>query len=143
MPNPLILQAYKDWLAACTLLEDSLDRYLPYKADKSYSAKELEFYDSLSFRFIKSLETAFYFFRSLERDLSSETKDFLRDRLLLIEKTGIVVDAEQWLIARDLRNKIAHSYDPDELEKMFPQIQATSLMIIQSCKRAKIFIKAK
>jgi len=141
MPNPLIQQAYSDWSAACLLLEDSLSRYLPYLATKTYSSKELEFYDSLSFRFIKSFETALYFFRSLENDLSSTPKDFLRDRLLFIEKTGIVEDTEQWFDARDLRNKIAHSYDPDELEKIFPLIQSSSLMILKSCKRAEIFLK--
>ena len=56
MPNPLVLQAYKDWKSACLLLEDSLNHYVPFQAKKSYSPKELEFYDSLSFRFIKSLQ---------------------------------------------------------------------------------------
>jgi hypothetical protein len=90
MPSSLTLQAYDDWKSSCELLVDSLSRYQPYDQNKKYTPRELEFYDSLSFRYAKAIETAFYFFRSWELELKGSASEFLRDQLLKMEKYGIV-----------------------------------------------------
>ncbi len=141
MPNSLTLHAYNDWKSSCDLLSDSLQRYKPYIATRQYTPLELEFYDSLSFRYTKSLETAFYFFRTLESELTGHQSEFLRDQLLKMEKLGIVGSTDAWMDARKLRNKITHSYDPDELEEIFTHLIIYANQIIDSLNQAKLHIK--
>lgn len=141
MQSPLILQAYNDWKSSCELLKDSLGRYKPYDRHKKYTSQELEFYDSLSFRYTKSIETAFYFFRALESNLTGQASEFLRDQLLKMEKVGIVSNVDEWMGARNLRNKITHSYDPDELEKIFASLIVYARKIIESLQQAQEQLK--
>lgn len=141
MPNPLTLHAYHDWEASCELLNDSLSRYIPYSAKKKYTSQELEFYDSLSFRYTKAIETAFYFFRAFEVELTGVGSQFQRDQLLKMEKVGIVKTVDEWMDAKQLRNKITHTYDPDELEIIFVQVINHSRAIIEAAQRAKTCLK--
>ena len=142
MPNALTLQAYKDWKASCDLLASSLSRYKPYDRLKTYSAEDLVFYDSLSFRYTKAIETGFYFFRAIELEMTKNTSQFVRDQLLKMEKLEIVTDTEQWINARKLRNRITHSYDPDELEIIFRDLTFHAHKILEDCRRAQEHIQA-
>jgi len=141
MPSALTLRAYKDWNSSCELLADSLSLYQPYDRNKQYSSRELEFYDSLSFRYAKAIETAFYFFRAWELDLKGNPSEFLRDQLLKMEKYGIVKSTDDWMDARQLRNKITHSYDPDELEKIFISLVVYAREIIEGSIRAQKYLQ--
>ena len=78
MPNSLTRQAFEDWRSAGDLLKDSLSRYAPYDRLKKYTPQQMEFYDSLSFRYTKALEAAFYFFRSIELELNGKSSEFAR-----------------------------------------------------------------
>ena len=140
MPNALTLQAYNDWKAACGLLADSLKRYQPYDHHKKYTSQELEFYDSLSFRYTKAMETAFYFFRTWEIELNGKSSEFLRDQLLKMEKSGLLNSTDEWMQARQLRNKITHSYDPQELEKIFANLIVYAQEIINAASRAEALL---
>lgn len=122
MPSSSIQRSFNDWQASCDLLKDSLGRYVPYTCLKKYTSQELEFYDSLSFRYTKALETAFYFFRSLELELNGKSGEFLRDQLLEMEKLNIIDSTDEWMQARQLRNKITHAYEPEELEEIFKNV---------------------
>ncbi len=137
MPSALTQQAYKDWQSSCELLTDSLSRYQPYDHNTKYTPREMEFYDSLSFRYTKAIETAFYFFRAWELELKGNPSQFLRDQLLKMEKHGIINGTEGWMEARQLRNKITHSYDPDELEKIFANLVVYAREIIEASARAQ------
>ena len=141
MPSPLILRAYSDWKSSCALLSDSLSRYKPYDRTKKYTPLELEFYDSFSFRYTKSIETAFYFFRALELELPGQSSEFIRDQLLKMEKLGIVGSTDEWMEARKLRNKITHSYDPDELELIFASLIVHARDIVKSLQHAQGHLK--
>ena len=141
MPNPLTLRAHNDWKSSCELLNDSLRRYKPYDRYKKYTAAELEFYDSLSFRYTKAIETAFYFFRALESEMAGQPSEFLRDQLLKMEKLGIVGSTDAWMDARRLRNKITHSYDPDELEAIFADLILYAHQIVESLQHAQQHLK--
>ena len=140
MPDPLTQQAFEDWQAAGRLLEDSLSRYVSYDRSKKYTPWEMEFYDSLSFRYTKTLEAAFYFFRSLEQELTGKPSEFFRDQLLKMEKAGLVSSTEDWMEARKLRNRMAHSYQPEELEKIYVQLVVSARMILDALAKAKKFV---
>ncbi len=137
MPSPLTLNAYNDWKSSCHLLSESLSHYKPYDCKVKYTEQQLEFYDSLSFRFTKAIETAFYFFRALELELTGSSSQYLRDQLLKMEKLEIVDNIDQWMGARKLRNKITHSYDPDELEKIYASLVPYAREIVEACDRAQ------
>ena len=52
----LIFQEIKDLKRAIMLLQFSVKKFKPYKTWKIYTPDELEYYDSLSFRFEKGVE---------------------------------------------------------------------------------------
>ena len=56
MQKDLILQEYEDLERAIMLLQSSIKKFKPYKTRKIYTPDELEYYDSLSFRFEKGVE---------------------------------------------------------------------------------------
>ena len=136
MPDPLTQQAFEDWRSAGCLLEDSLGRYTPYDRHKKYTPQEMEFYDSLSFRYTKALEAAFYSFKSIELELTGKSSEFLRDQLLKMEKINIITSTDEWMEARKLRNKMAHSYQPEELEKIYAQVIVFSRMLLDALAKA-------
>ncbi len=51
MQKDLISQEFEDLKRAIMLLQASVKKFKPYKTKKIYTPNELEYYDSLSFRF--------------------------------------------------------------------------------------------
>lgn len=122
MQNDLICKEYEDLKKTVSLLKASVKKYKPYRADNIYTPDELEYYDSLSFRFEKSVELTLNFFKGLEIFLYSKISDTLRDRLLNMQKLNLIDDIDFWMEARLLRNKIAHSYLPEQLKDIYNEI---------------------
>lgn len=131
MQKDLILQEFKDLKMAVTLLQASIKKFKPYKVRKIYTPDELEYYDSLSFRFEKSVELMLNFFKGLEIFVYANTSDTLRDRLLLMQKITIINSIDFWFEARILRNKITHTYITEQLRDLYNEI----------CKKSKIIFE--
>ena len=74
MRKEFILKNFKDLQRAISLLDGSVKKYKPYNPRIAYTAKQMEYYDALSFRFEKTVEVSLYFFRTMESYLYS--KDF-------------------------------------------------------------------
>lgn len=125
MRKEFVLKSFEDLLKSKRLLEFSINAYVPYEPQKTYEIEELEKYDAMSFRFEKFVETAMSFFTSLELYLFGEKSETLRNRLLRLQRSGYIQDMELWLSARLLRNKIAHSYLPEELSELFESVVKT------------------
>jgi len=119
-----IQQTFDDLKKEIGLLRQSVLKYQnkPFKVGKIYTSDELEIYDALSFRFMKTIDLALSFFRSLERYVDAKESETLRDRLLFIQKLRIVDDINFWFEARELRGKIAHTYLPRELKDIYEEI---------------------
>lgn len=132
MQNQLILKEFNDLKKAVFLLKASIKKFKPYKPKKVYTPDELEYYDSLSFRFEKSVELVLNFFKALELFTHAKLNDTLRDRLLLMRKLRIVDDIDFWIEARLLRNKIAHTYMPDEFKDIYNDIFKKSKIIFET-----------
>ena len=141
MRKDLLLQQFKDIEKAINLLKASIDKFIVYDTNKTYSPDELEYYDSLSFRFEKSVELTINFFRSLELFFSSKQSDTLRDRLLEMQKMEIVREIDFWMEARLLRNKIAHAYLSDEIKRIYQAIHDNSNEVIETVVRIKIYLE--
>lgn len=140
MQSHLILKQFKDLEKIVFLLKNSTKKYKPYKINKIYTPDNMEYYDSLSFRFEKSVELFFNFFKGLEIFLYFQSSDTLRDRLLQMQKLDVIDDINFWSEARLLRNKITHSYLPDELKDLYKEIFDRSKKIFEYLEKIKIFL---
>ncbi len=104
------------------LVEDSLKKIKPYNNEKIYSSDELEPYDALSDRFIRSIEISIKFFRSYEIYLYGEISQTLRDLLNKMASQNLVSSVQKWMEMRDVRNRIVHDYLPDEIKDIYDSI---------------------
>lgn len=140
MQKELILQEFEDLKKAVMLLKASIKKFRPYKAGKIYTPDELEYYDSLSFRFEKGVELALSFFRGLEIFAHAKTSDTLRDRLLNMQKLNIIGDIDFWLEARTLRNEIAHAYITKRLKDLYYEVYKRSRVIFETIDRIEKYL---
>lgn len=140
MQKKLILKDFEELKRALTLLQSSTKKYVPYDSKKIYSPDELEYYDSLSFRFEKSVEIVLNFFRGLEIFLFSKSSDTLRDRLLTIQKLDLIDNIDFWMEARLLQNKISHAYLPDQLEDIYEDIIKKSQIVFECMRKTEEYI---
>lgn len=140
MRSDLISKELEDLKNALTLLQASIKKFTPYKIRKVYTPDELEYYDSLSFRFEKSIELMLSFFKGIEIFAYAKTSDTLRDRLLVMQKLNIIDDIDFWFEARTLRNRIAHTYIREELKDIYEEIYKKSKIIFKTFKRIENYL---
>ena len=140
MEKDLISSQLSDVEKTGKLLQASVDKYVPYDIDYIYTADELEYYDSFSYRFEKCVELTLNFFKALELFLYAKQSDTLRDRLLTMQKIKIVEDIDSWMDARLLRNKIVHAYLPEEIRDIYDEIFASSKKIFAAIERIKKYL---
>ena len=119
---------------AFVLLADSIHRSQPFDPRRDYSPEELEPYDALSSRFERMIEICnAKCFRSFELYIDGISEGSIRDMFLRMEKRGIITrSVDEWIGIRNLRNKIAHEYVPEQRKEMydiingfFPEIEGT------------------
>jgi hypothetical protein len=106
-------------LNAISLVEASLEGLRPFDEYKNYTPKELEPYDALSDRFVRSVETCIKFFKTYEYYLFTLSSDTYRDLLLNMEKQDLISSVELWVDMRDIRNRIVHDYLPNQIKDIF------------------------
>ena len=143
MQKELILKQSSDVEKTKTLLKASIAKYVPYDANHIYTPDELEYYDSLAFRFEKCVEITINFFRTLELFLYAKQSDTLRDRFLVMQKIEIIEDLDFWMEARLLRNKIAHAYLPEEIKDIYQEIFDSSKTIFTTIERMRKYLVGK
>lgn len=137
----LIYHELEDVKKAVTLLQASINKFKPYKMGKLYSADELEYYDSLAFRFEKSVEITLNFFKAIEMFAFAKTSDTLRDRLLVIQKLRLIDNVDFWMEARILRNKIAHTYVSEKLNELYDEVRMKSKIIFKTLKKIQTYLE--
>lgn len=120
MTTEPLLAASRDKLrAALTLLFASVDDYPGFDPAVTYTPKQREPFDALSDRYMRAFESCLKFFRTWERVREAAPSETFRDLLLRMEKLGFISDMETWLKMRDVRNRIAHEYLPEELATIY------------------------
>ena len=106
------------------LLSDSLTRLPPLAPAMLNNSIAMEPYDALASRFERFVEIAVNrFFRSVEIHQFGKKSESLRDRLLNMQKIGLVSSVELWMEMRDFRNRIVHDYLPEQLVAMINTIR--------------------
>jgi hypothetical protein len=118
----LVAAAANRYGNAVALLEASLKRYRPFNPVRAYTPEELEPYDAMCDRYLRTVEMAIRYFRTLERSRLALNSESYRDLLGNIAKWGLVADVDLWFRMRDLRNRIAHDYLPEHLRRIYEAI---------------------
>jgi len=137
----LILKEFEDLKSAAFLLKASIKKFKPYKATKIYTPAELEYYDSLAFRFEKTVELFLHFFKGLESYLSGKISDTLRDSLLLMQKLHIINSIDFWIEARLLRNKVTQDSLPEQLKDIYQEIHKKSKSMLKYISNIEKYMK--
>ena len=114
----LVQAAARRAAGAIAMVAASLAATPRYDPRKTYTPAELEPYDALCDRFVRAVETALKFFRTVELLEYAEQSDSIRDLLNRVAKRGVISSPELWLCMRDTRNRIVHDYLPEELEML-------------------------
>lgn len=141
MPKELILKEFKNVSNAVELLQASIKKFKTFVPTYSYTPQELEYYDSLSFRFEKVIELTLNFYKGLELFLYSKTSDTLRNRLLTMQKINLIDDVEFWMEARILRNKISHTYEDYKLQGLYDEIRDKGNKIFTYLEKIEKYLK--
>ena len=140
MQKDLILQELEDLKRTIALFRASIKKFKPYKTRKIYTPDELEYYDSLSFRFEKSVELTLSFLKGLEIFAYAKTSDTLRDRLLIMQKLNIIDSIDFRFEARILRNKITHTYIIGKLKDLYDEIFKKSKIVFKTFERIERYL---
>ncbi len=139
MQKDLICQAYEDLEDSMKLLEHSLLKYEPFDPTVVYSYEDLEYYDSLSFRYEKAVEALFSYFKTLEIYLYGETSETLRKRLQKMEKLGLIENSQDYMEVKLLKNKVVHAYLPEKLQEIYESIEKFGRMLLKDFEKIKKF----
>lgn len=122
-PLDALLDAAKQRYAdAAALVEASLRRYRPFDPSRAYTPEEREPWDALCDRYLRAVEMAIRLFRTLERGRLATNSESYRDLLGNMAKWGVIADPELWFRMRDIRNRIAHDYLPEQLREIYAAI---------------------
>lgn len=120
--NILYNNALENINKSARLLNSSLSKYKPYEYDREYSDDELEYYDALSDRFLRTIEMCTRLIKTWELLNFGTNSLSLRDTLNNAEKNNLIQSTSDWMEMKQLRNKIAHEYMPDEIGFYYSQI---------------------
>lgn len=115
----MLRSAQGQLLAALDMFLASVDDYPGFDPRHSYTPKDREPLDAMSDRYLRAFEAALKLFRTWERLREAAPSDTFRDLLLRAEKVGLISGVTQWIALRDLRNRIAHEYLPEEIAKIY------------------------
>ena len=118
----LLAAAAQRYVDSAVMVEASLQRYQPFEIDRRYTPLELEPYDALCDRYLRSVEMAIRYFRTVERARLALNSESFRDLLGQVAKWGLISDVDLWFRMRDLRNRIAHDYLPEHLLRIYTAI---------------------
>lgn len=120
--EPLLAASRDKLLSVLVLLFASVDDYPGFNPAAAYTPKQREPFDALSDRYMRAFESCLKFFRTWERVREATPSETFRDLLLRMEKLGFITNMDTWLKMRDVRNRIAHEYLPEELAKIYEAI---------------------
>jgi len=118
----LVTAAAQRYVDSAAMVEASLQRYRPFEAGRRYTPLELEPYDALCDRYLRAVEMAIRYFRTVERARLALNSESYRDLLGSAAKWGLIADVDLWFRMRDLRNRIAHDYLPEHLLRIYSAI---------------------
>jgi len=109
-----------------TVLMYSYQRCVEIKDKAEFNQQDLERFESLTGRFARLADLLIQKMFRLIDSLDLDDQGTVRDRINRAEKKGLCISAEQFILIRELRNTIAHEYDPVASEQVF-------LLVLEFC----------
>ncbi|NDP23120.1 MAG: hypothetical protein GZ091_18875 [Paludibacter sp.] len=126
--------------AAVNTLLRSVEKCNTIGIKRVYTFEEQESFDSLSSKFNR---TSDLFTQKVLRTswmlLHEPFVPFI-DLMNTCEKMGIIIDANQMITIRDLRNQIAHQYIPEALFDLIPEVIEFTQLLVDNIITSKQFI---
>ena len=122
------------------VLQYSYQRCIDIKENPSFSDQDLERFESLTGRFARLSDLLVQkIFRLIDR-IDLEDQGTIRDRINRAEKKGLIESAEQFVLIKELRNTIAHEYDPVATEQIFITVLAFCPLLFNSVERVHHYV---
>ncbi len=124
-------------------LMDKASEYLSYSYKRcqaiahqeSYNIEELDYFESLTSRFARLSDLLIQKIFRLIEQLDLENPGTVRDRINQAEKKGLITNASEFIDIRELRNSIAHEYDPTAMLKIFKDVMHYCPMLFDAIDR--------
>ncbi len=89
---------------------------------ENYTPDELEHFESLTGRFARLSDLIIQKIFRLIDQLDLDKQGTIRDQINRAEKKGLIASAETFIEIRELRNNIAHEYDPTATLSLFKAV---------------------
>ncbi|MBC7420572.1 MAG: nucleotidyltransferase substrate binding protein [Bdellovibrio sp.] len=136
-----LLELFKsDFVDALGALEHSWmklkNQPIPHLEKKDLEA--LEPWEALTARFARTTDIFLSkYIRFLILNLDPGFRGEIRDYLDKAEKAQFIVDADQWMKIRELRNKISHEYSKVDLEKTLKDVVHFTPFVLKELEKFK------
>jgi hypothetical protein len=122
-PKQLLLQAELELMnKAQEHLRYSYERCQAIVGKASYTLEELEHFESLTSRFARLSDLLIQKLFRLIDQLDLDESGTIRDRINRAEKKGLIAAADKFIEIRELRNQIAHEYNPNAMLTIFTEV---------------------
>ncbi|RLA24526.1 MAG: hypothetical protein DRQ62_04885 [Gammaproteobacteria bacterium] len=120
-----------------SVLEYSYKRCTIIKDKSEFNEQDLERFESLTGRFARLSDLLIQKMFRLIDSLDLDDHGTVRDRINRAEKKGLIDSAEQFVLIRELRNTIAHEYDPVASEQVFLHVLEFCPLLFDAVGRLK------
>lgn len=130
-------------------LMDKATEYLRYSYERcqaidnqeNYTLEELEHFESLTSRFARLSDLLIQKIFRLIDQIDLEVQGTVRDRINRAEKKELISSAEEFVDIRELRNHIAHQYDPTSMLTIFTDVKHYCPVLFNTIERVHRYSK--
>ncbi|MDJ0625614.1 MAG: hypothetical protein QNJ31_04515 [Candidatus Caenarcaniphilales bacterium] len=119
----------------------SLNKCKSIGIKKNFNFEESESFDSLTSKFARISDLYLKKLLKTIMLLLHENIDTFIDRANFAEKIGLILSAERLILIRDLRNRIAHEYLPEDIHELIAEVFIHSENLINEINQSKQFIE--
>ncbi len=124
-----------------SVLDYSYQRCLAIQDKSHFNEQDLERFESLTGRFARLSDLLIQKMFRLIDSIDLDDQGTVRDRINRAEKKSLIESAEQFVLIRELRNTIAHEYDPIASEKIFLLVLEFCPLLFDAVERLNQYVK--
>ncbi len=122
---------------AANHLAISYERCKSFIGNKGFTEEQLIELEALTGRFARLSDLLIQkVFKTIDR-LDGTAPGTVRDRIIQAEKKGLIINTDVLLEIRDVRNIIAHEYEPAEVRDIFVFVFKHALYLIELLNKIK------
>jgi len=138
--HKLLLQTELELMDKATeYLRYSYERCQAIENKESYTLEELEHFESLTCRFARLSDLLIQKIFRLIDQVDLEAQGTVRDRINRAEKKELISSAKKFVDIRELRNNIAHQYDPTSMLTIFTDVKHYCPVLFEAVERVHCY----